>query len=216
MGQKIHPIGLRIGVSKDWRSVWYMPKDQYGETVYNDYQIRQFIKRELKSSGVEKIEIRRFMNKVEVELRVARPGVVIGRGGVQIEEIKGKLNKLTGGKVELKVLEVKDPEVSAQLIADRIREQLERRVVPKFIMSNELEKATSSGKIKGIRIWVAGRIKGAEIARTEKLQWGTIPLQTLEADIDYALTEAQVPNAGRQGVKVWVYKGKSKASEGGQ
>lgn len=214
MGQKIHPTGLRVGVTKNWKSFWFMPKDQYGETAYEDYKIRKYIRKELKSAGVEKVEIKRFMNKVEIEMRVARPGVVIGRGGEQIEETKKKLNKIAGGKVELKVLEVKDPEVSAQLIADHITGQLERRVVPKFVMSKELEKAVNSGKLKGMRIWVSGRIKGAEIARTEKLQWGTLPLQTLDADIDYAFSEAQVPNAGKQGVKVWVYKGKKSEMEG--
>lgn len=208
MGQKINPTGLRVGVRKSWKSFWYMPKHDYGDTVYIDQKIRKFVRKELRSAGVERIEIRRYLNKIEVEIKVARPGVVIGRGGAQVEEVKKKLNKIAGVKVELKVVEVKDPDISAQLIADRIIEQLERRIVPKFIMSKELEKASSSGKVKGVRIWVSGRIKGAEIARTEKLQWGTIPLQTLDADIDYALSEAQVPNAGRQGVKVWVYKGK--------
>ena len=148
------------------------------------------------------------MNRVEVEVRVARPGVVIGRGGVQIEKTKEGLNKVAGAKVELKIVEVKDPDISAQLIADNMVEQLERRIVPKYVMSTQLERAVSTGKIKGIRIWVSGRIKGAEIARTEKAQWGSIPLQRISADIDYALSEAQVPNAGRQGVKVWVYKEK--------
>jgi small subunit ribosomal protein S3 len=208
MGQKINPTGYRLSLTKAWKSMWYMAKDKYGDTVHEDYKIREFLRRELRSAGVEIINIKRFMNKLEIEIRVARPGVVIGRGGEQIEKIKKKLNKIVKNKVELKVLEVKDPDVSAKLIADRIVEQLERRVAPKYIMTKESEKATNSGKIKGLRIWVAGRIRGAEIARTEKVQWGTIPLHTLDAEIDYAFSEAQVPNAGRQGVKVWVYKGK--------
>ncbi|MBN2016138.1 30S ribosomal protein S3 [Candidatus Dojkabacteria bacterium] len=210
MGQKINATGLRVGIKKDWTSVWYTSKDKYGETVYQDYIIRKFIRKELRSAGVDSIEIRRYMKKVEIEIRVARPGVVIGRGGTQIEKLKESINKLVDNKVELKIVEVKDPEVSAQLIADRLVEQLERRVVPKFVMTKELEKAVATGKVRGIRIWVSGRIKGAEIARTEKVQWGTIPLQTLEADITYATSEAQVPNAGKQGVKVWIYKGKEK------
>lgn len=205
MGQKINPTGFRLGVNKNWKSFWYVPKDKYGDTVYEDYKIRRFVRKELKSAGVERIGIRRYISKIEVEIKVARPGVVIGRGGTQIEEIKEKLNKLVGAKVELKVVEVKNPDISAQLIADRVAEQLERRIVPKFIMSKELEKAVESGKVDGVRIWVSGRIKGAEIARTEKVQWGTIPLQTLKADIRYAFSEAQVPNAGKHGIKVWVY-----------
>lgn len=206
MGQKIHPTGLRLGVTKDWKSKWYLSKDDYGDTVNNDYKIRQFIRKELSSAGVDSVLINRNMNKIEIEIRVARPGVVIGRGGEQIELIKEKLNKIAGGKVEVKVLEVTDPEISANLIANRVAEQLERRVVPKFIMSKEVEKAASSSKVKGVRIWVAGRIKGAEIARMEKAQWGNLPLQTLSADIDFAFKEAQVPNAGKHGIKVWVYK----------
>ena len=206
MGQKINPTGFRVGVNKNWKSFWYVPKDKYGDTVYEDYKIRRFVRKELKSAGVERIGIRRYISKIEIEIKVARPGVVIGRGGTQIEEIKEKLNKLVGAKVELKVVEVKNPDISAQLIADRVSEQLERRIVPKFIMSKELEKAVETGKVDGVRIWVSGRIKGAEIARTEKVQWGTIPLQTLKADIQYAFSEAQVPNAGKHGIKVWVYR----------
>jgi len=206
MGQKVNPIGFRIGTTKGWNSVWYMPKEKYSETVLNDYRIREFVRRELKPAGVEKVEIKRYLNKVEIVIHVARPGVVIGRAGSQIELIREKINKMAGSKIDLKVIEVKDPEISAQLIADRICEQLERRVTPKFVMAKELEKAVVTRKIKGIRIWVSGRIKGAEIARIEKTQWGSIPLQTLSIDINYAVNEAQVPNAGKQGIKVWVYR----------
>lgn len=208
MGQKMNPVGLRIGVSKNWKSVWYMSKYKYGDTVHEDFKIRKFIRKNLRSAGVDKVEIKRFMNKIEVIMHVERPGVVIGRGGEQIEEIKKEINKMVNSKIDLKVIEVKDPELSAQLIADRISEQLERRVVPKYIMAKEMEKAVDTGKIKGIRIWVSGRIKGAEIARTEKVQWGSIPLQTLKAEINYASAEAQVPNAGKHGIKVWVLKKK--------
>lgn len=206
MGQKIHPTGMRLQLTKDWKSYWFVPKDQYGDVAYNDYKIREFIRKELRAAGIQKIEIRRFMKKIEITIRVARPGVVIGRGGAQIEEVKEKLSKIADGKVELKVTEVREPDISARLIADRIAEQLERRSVPKLTMASEVNKAVSSGKIKGIRIWVSGRIKGAEIARTEKTFWGRIPLQKLDADIDYAFSEAQVPNAGKHGIKVWVYK----------
>ncbi|MBU0976430.1 MAG: 30S ribosomal protein S3 [Patescibacteria group bacterium] len=213
MGQKINPTGFRIAINKNWESVWYMPKEKYGKTVFDDFRIRNLLRKELKAAGVERVIIRRFVSKIEIEIRVARPGVVIGRGGEQIEKIKESINKMLKSKVELKVVEVKDPDTSAQLIADRIAEQLERRIVPKFIMSKELEKAVSTNKVKGIRIWVAGRIKGAEIARTEKTEWGTIPLQTLKARLDYATAEAQVPNAGKQGIKVWVYKGKGEETD---
>ena len=206
MGQKINPKGFRIGVNKMWDSVWYMPKEQYGDCVNQDLKIRELLRKELRTAGVARIEIKRFMSKIEVDIEVARPGVVIGRGGTQIEEIKEKINKIIKGKIILKVLEVKDPDLSAQLIADKVVTQLERRVVPKFAMSSELEKAVATGKVIGIRIWVSGRIKGAEIARTEKTQWGVIPLQTLKAPIDYAFSEAFVPNAGKHGVKVWVLK----------
>lgn len=216
MGQKVNPTGLRVGVQKNWNSYWFMPKEQYGDTVLEDHKIRGFMRKELKAAGVARIEIRRFMHKIEVTVLVARPGVVIGRGGAQIEEIKEKLNKLLNSKVEFKVMEVKDPDLSAELIAGRIAEQLERRIVPKFAMSKEMEKAVNSGKIKGIRIWVAGRIKGAEIARIEKLQWGNLPLQTISASIDFAMTEAQVPNAGKHGIKVWVYREKTDEEVEGQ
>ncbi len=152
------------------------------------------------------MEIKRYIKKIEIEIQVARPGVVIGRGGEQIEEMKKEISRIAKGKVELKVVEVKNPDISAQLIADRIAEQLERRIVPKFVMATELEKAVNSGKIRGIRIWVSGRIKGAEIARAEKVEWGTVPLQNIFTDIDYAFAEAQVPNAGKHGVKVWVHR----------
>lgn len=205
MGQKINATGYRLAVNKDWKSLWYEPKESYGDTVYQDKLIRDFLRKELRSAGAEKIQIKRYMSKTEVELRVERPGVVIGRGGEQIEALKKKINKIVEGNVEIKVLEVDNPNLSAQLIADRIVEQLERRVVPKYIMSKEMEKAVETGKVKGMKICVSGRIRGAEIARTEKVQHGSLPLQTLKADIDYASSVAQVPNAGRQGVKVWIY-----------
>jgi len=208
MGQKINAHGVRIGINRGWRSTWYVPKDRYGDTIINDEKIRNYLTKELKSAGIGSIEIKRYSNKVEVEIKVARPGVVIGRGGTQIEIIKEKINKISNSKVNLKVLEMKTPDMSARIIADKVAEQLERRIVPKFAMSNEIEKASATGRVKGVRIWVSGRIKGVEIARTEKAQWGTIPLQTLGAEIDYAFTDVQVPNAGKQGIKVWVYRKK--------
>lgn len=208
MGHKVNPNGFRLSINKSWLSSWFSTKENYGDLVKNDFDIRNFIKKELKTAGVEKIEIKRSASSIEILIKVARPGVVIGRGGAQIEKIKEQLKKFTGLKIDLRVMEVKNPEISAQLIALNVAEQLERRVVPKFVMSKEVEKAANSGKINGIKIWVSGRIKGTEIARTEKIQWGILPLQTISADIDYAFRDAQVPNAGKHGVKVWVYKKK--------
>ncbi len=207
MGQKIHPIGFRLGINKGWKSIWYADKHNYAKLLKQDLKAREFVQDKLANSGVHEVRIKRSMNNVLVEIVVARPGVVIGRGGAGIEQLKKDLNRLFGTKVELKVLEIKRPEISARLIALNIKDMLERRVVPKFAAKKELENARNTGEVKGVRIWVAGRIKGAEIARTEKFQWGTVPLQTLRADIDYCALAAQVPNAGKQGIKVWVYKG---------
>ena len=208
MGQKVNPTGFRVGVNKKWKSVWYSSDDLYGDTVVKDHGIRKLLNKEFANAGVETIQIKRYLNKTEVLVKVSRPGVAIGRGGENVEEAKEKLKDLTENEVLLKIKEVDNPSTSAKLIANRIVAQLERRMVPKYIMNKELEKATNTGKIKGIRIWVAGRIKGVEIARTEKVEWGKLPLQTLKADIEYAFEEAQVPNAGKQGVKVWVYREK--------
>lgn len=207
MGQKVNPIGIRLGVNKSWKSIWYADKANFAKQLQSDLKVRDFIHEKLKNAGVEDIKIKRSMNKVAVEVTVARPGVVIGRGGAGIEDLKKELNRILQSNVDVKIFEVKRPETSAKLIAQNIVGQLERRVVPKFVCQREIDNARNTGEIKGIRIWVSGRIKGAEIARTEKFQWGTVPLQTLRADIDYHFSDAQVPNAGKHGVKVWVYKG---------
>ena len=175
--------------------------------LLEDLKARDFIGEKLKSAGIHDIRIKRSMNNVAVEITVARPGVVIGRGGSGIEELKIELNRLMKTKVDLKVLEVKRPEASARLIAMNIKDQLERRIVPKFAALREIDNARNSGFVNGVRVWVSGRIKGVEIARTEKFQWGTVPLQTLRADIDYYYIDADVPNAGKHGVKVWIFKG---------
>jgi len=207
MGQKIHPTGFRMAVTKNWKSVWYADKANYASMLQNDLKVRKYIDKKLKTSGVHEVKIKRSMNRVVVEVTVARPGVVIGRGGSGIEELKKELNRLLRTDVDLKVLEVKRPETSARLMGGNIRDQLERRIVPKFAAQREIENARNTGEVDGIRIWVSGRIKGVEIARTEKFQWGTVPLQTLRADIDYYFLDADVPNAGKHGIKVWVYKG---------
>lgn len=207
MGQKIHPVGLRLGINKGWKSNWYAEKDSYAEFLHNDLMVRKYITEKLRSAGVHDIVIKRSMNKIAVEITVARPGVVIGRGGSGIEELKKDLNRLLKTAVDLKILEIKRPETSARLISQNIKEQLERRIVPKYAAQREIDNARNTGEVKGVRIWVSGRIKGVEIARTEKFQWGTVPLQTLRADIDYFYQSASVPNAGKHGIKVWVYRG---------
>jgi small subunit ribosomal protein S3 len=207
MGHKVNPTAYRTGVNKGWSSVWYTPKEQFADYLHEDLKVRAFVSKKLLNAGVQEVKIKRSMNKVMVEIKVARPGIVIGRGGAGIEELKLTLKKMIKGEVDLKIFEVKRPEASAKLVADNIRAQLERRIVPKYAASREIDNAKNSNFVKGIRIWVSGRIKGAEIARTEKFQWGTVPLQTLRADIDYCYLDADVPNAGKHGIKVWVYIG---------
>jgi small subunit ribosomal protein S3 len=207
MGHKVNPTAYRTGVNKGWSSMWYATKEQFGDYLHEDLKVKEFVSKKLVNAGVAEVKIKRSMNKVLVEIKVARPGIVIGRGGAGIEELKNNLKKMLKGEVDLKIFEVKKPEASAKLIADNIKAQLERRIVPKYAVSRELENAKNSNLVKGVRVWVSGRIKGAEIARTEKFQFGTVPLQTLRADIDYIQIEAQVPNAGKHGIKVWVYTG---------
>lgn len=204
MGQKINPTGFRIGVNKGWNSTWYAPKNQFADLLLEDIKVRDYVKEKLQNAGVGAIEIKRSMNKILIEVKVARPGVVIGRGGAGIEALKKDLNKMMEGQVELKIFELKRPEATAQIVAENVKNQVARRIVPKYAAMREIENAKATGLVKGIRIWVSGRIKGAEIARTEKFQWGSVPLHTLRADIDYAFEEAQVPNAGKHGIKVWI------------
>ncbi|HLD03388.1 MAG TPA: 30S ribosomal protein S3 [Candidatus Dojkabacteria bacterium] len=215
MGHKIHPNAYRLGVNKGWSSIWFTPdKNQFGDLLHEDLLVKEFIHQKLQNAGVDSIKIKRSMNKVLIEVRVARPGVVIGRGGAGIEDLKKQLKHKIKGDVELKIFEVKHPESMANLIAENIKNQLVRRIVPKYAALREIENAKKSNLVKGIRIWISGRIKGAEIARTEKFQWGTVPLQTLRADLDYSYLDADVPNAGKHGIKVWVFLGeKNKLTE---
>jgi len=207
MGQKVNPTGFRIGVNKGWKSTWYAPKNQYADLLLEDIKVRDFIRTKLANAGVGSIDVKRSMSNILIEVKVARPGVVIGRGGAGIESLKKELNRMIKGQVELKIYEIKKPGANARLVAESVANQVARRIVPKYAALREIENAKKAGGIKGIRIWVSGRIKGAEIARTEKYQWGSLPLQTLRADIDYANVEAQVPNAGKNGIKVWIYLG---------
>lgn len=210
MGQKVHPTGFRIGVNQGWKTVAFSTKSSYAKDLLNDLKIREYIEEKLLVAGVASVKIRSFMNKLLIEIFAARPGVVIGRGGEGIETLKKDLNKIARKSVEVKLFEVKNPESSAKLVAEAVGAQLQKRIVPKFAAQREIEKAKTSNAIKGIKIQVAGRIKGAEIARTEKFQWGSIPLQTLRADIDFYFYDVSVPNAGKHGIKVWIYKGEKR------
>lgn len=204
---KVHPIGFRLGVNKNWQSRWYADKKQYADNVLADEKIRKIIEADLKSARVGSVVIKRFISKIVVEVNVARPGVVIGKGGETIALLKKKLTKIAGQEVEPKIFEVKQPEIEAKLVAEAIAFQCEKRINPKLAAEKAKKAAVDTGKIKGITIWIGGRIKGAEMARVEKASWGQVPRHTLRADIDYAFTEAQVPGAGKHGIKVWINKG---------
>ncbi len=204
---KVNPVGFRLGVNKNWMSRWYANKNEYADRFLSDLEIRNLIETKLKQAGVASVIIKRFINKVLVEVSVARPGIVIGRGGEGINKLKGELTKLLKQSVDIKIYEVKQPDIVAKLVAENIAMQCERRMAPKVAASRAAEAAMETKQVKGIQIWVGGRIKGADIARVEKVKIGVIPRHTLRADIDYAFTEAQVPGLGKHGVKVWINKG---------
>ncbi|HIW16771.1 MAG TPA: 30S ribosomal protein S3 [Firmicutes bacterium] len=205
MGQKVNPHGLRVGVIKDWDSRWYARNDKVGDLIVEDYNIRKFLKETLYSAGVPKIEIERDSSKVRIFIHCARPGVVIGKGGAEIERLRQTLEKKIGKPVALSIVEVRSPDINAQLVAENIASQLERRIGFRRAMKNAMGRAMRMGA-RGIKIMCSGRIGGAEIARTEQYHEGTIPLQTLRADIEYGFAEAAT-TYGRIGVKVWIYKG---------
>ena len=205
MGQKVHPHGLRVGVIKDWDSRWYARNDKVGDLVVEDYKIREYLKKTLYSAGVPKIEIERDSAKVRVFLHCARPGVVIGKGGQEIERLRLVVEKMIGKPVALSIVEVRTPDTNAQLIAENIAQQLEKRIGFRRAMKNAMGRAMRMG-VKGIKVMCSGRLGGAEIARSECYHEGTIPLQTIRADIEYGFAEAAT-TYGRCGVKVWVYKG---------
>ena len=206
MGQKVNPHGLRVGVIKDWDSRWYARNELVGDLLVEDQKIRKYLKKTLYGAGIPKIEIERDNNaKVRIYLHCARPGVVIGKGGEDIKKIEAQLVKLTGKAVDLKIVEVRDVDTNAQLVAENIAQQLEKRIGFRRAMKNSMGRAMRAGA-KGIKTSCSGRLGGAEIARTEHYHDGTIPLQTLRADIDYGFAEAAT-TYGRIGVKVWIYKG---------
>ena len=205
MGQKVNPHGLRVGVIKDWDSRWYARNDKVGDLIVEDYKIRKFLKKTLYSAGVPTIEIERDSNKVRIYIHCSRPGVVIGKGGAEIEKLQAQVSKMIGKPVALSIVEVRTPDTNAQLVAENIAGQLERRIGFRRAMKNSIGRAMRMGA-KGIKVMCGGRLGGAEIARSECYHEGTIPLQTLRADIDYGFAEAAT-TYGRIGVKVWIYKG---------
>ena len=205
MGQKVNPHGLRVGVIKDWDSRWYARNEKVGDLLVEDKKIRDYLKKTLYGAGIPKIEIERDNARVRIYLHCARPGVVIGKGGEDIKKIEAQLVKLTNKPVDLKIVEVRDVDTNAQLVAENIAQQLEKRIGFRRAMKNSMGRAMRAGA-KGIKTSCSGRLGGAEIARTEHYHDGTIPLQTLRADIDYGFAEAAT-TYGRIGVKVWIYKG---------
>ena len=205
MGQKVNPHGLRVGVIKDWNSRWFANKKDFSDNLIEDYKIREFLKKELYQAGISKIDIERAVNKVKVSIFTQKPGVVIGRGGEGVETLRLKLNKLTGKDVVVSVEEVKNPDVDAQLVAENIAAALERRVAFRRAMKSAIQRTMRAGA-KGIKTQVSGRLGGADIARAERYSEGTIPLQTIRADIDYGFAEANT-TYGKIGCKVWIYKG---------
>ena len=206
MGQKVNPHGLRVGVIKDWDSRWFAGKATFGDTLVEDYKIREFLKKKLYKAGIPAIEIERDAAKVKVNIQCAKPGMVIGQKGAEIEKLRGELEKLTNGKtVIVNIIEVKSPDLNAQLVAENIASQLEGRVSFRRAMKSCISRTMKLGA-KGIKTTVSGRLGGAEIARSESYHEGTIPLQTLRADIDYGVARANT-TYGVIGVKVWIYKG---------
>ncbi|MEB3368734.1 30S ribosomal protein S3 [Saccharopolyspora mangrovi] len=205
MGQKINPHGFRLGITTDWKSRWYADK-QYSEYVAEDVKIRRQLSRGMERAGISKVEIERTRERVRVDIHTARPGIVIGRRGAEADRIRGSLEKLTGKQVQLNILEVKNPEADAQLVAQGVAEQLSNRVSFRRAMRKAIQSAMRSPQVKGIRVQCGGRLGGAEMSRSEFYREGRVPLHTLRADIDYGFFEART-TFGRIGVKVWIYKG---------
>lgn len=204
MGQKVHPKGLRLGIIRGWDSRWYAERD-YKELLHEDLKIRQFLKERLYQAGVSTIEIERAANRVKITLHTAKPGVVIGRGGAEVEALRQQLEAMIGKQVTLNIVEIKKPELDAQLVAEGVAAQLEKRVAFRRAMKQAVSRALRAGA-EGIKIAVSGRLAGAEIARTEWYAEGRVPLHTLRADIDYGFAEANT-TYGKIGVKVWINRG---------
>ncbi|MBR1816201.1 MAG: 30S ribosomal protein S3 [Lachnospiraceae bacterium] len=214
MGQKVNPHGLRVGVIKDWDSKWYADtkNDEFANNLVEDYKIREFLKKELYSANVSKIEIERTADKVRVNVYTAKPGIVIGKGGAGIEKVKNKVQKLTSKKLIIEIKEIKKPDLDAQLVAENIAAQLENRISFRKAMKSCMGRTMKAGAL-GIKTSVSGRLGGADMARTEFYSEGTIPLQTLRADIDYGFAEADT-TYGKVGVKTWIYHGEILPTKG--
>ena len=216
MGQKVNPHGLRVGIIKDWNSKWYADKE-FADYLVEDHKIRTFLKKKLYAAGVSKVEIERASDRVKVTVYTAKPGVVIGKGGAEIEKVKAETQKLTDKKLVIDIKEIKRPDEDAQLVAENIAQQLENRVSFRRAMKQAMQRTMRAG-VQGIKVMVSGRLGGADIARSESYNEGTIPLQTLRADIDYGFAEADT-TYGKVGVKVYIYKGEvlpqKKNREGG-
>src|SRR3954466_806672 len=208
MGQKTNPIGFRIAVTKDWRSKWYAEKKEFGKLFNEDRKIREILKKKLESASVPKIQIERAATRCRITIFTARPGVVIGRKGTEIDKLKEELSKMTGKEIYVDIMEIKTPELDAQLVAENVALQLERRVSFRRAMKKALQTAMDFGA-EGIRIRCAGRLGGAELARVEQYHWGRVPLHTLRANIDYGFAEA-LTVYGKLGIKCWICKGENK------
>ncbi|MCI1859277.1 MAG: 30S ribosomal protein S3 [Sporolactobacillus sp.] len=211
MGQKINPIGFRIGIIRDWESKWYADKN-YAEYLHEDIRIRKFIENRLKDAAVSSIELERAANRINVTIKTAKPGMVIGKGGSEVEELRKALNDLTGKKVHVNIFEIKQADLDAKLVAENIARQLESRISWRRAQKQSLQRAMRAGA-KGIKTQCAGRLGGADMARTEDYSDGTVPLHTLRADIDYGLAEADT-TYGKIGVKVWIYRGEILPTKG--
>ncbi|OUW49228.1 MAG: 30S ribosomal protein S3 [Candidatus Pelagibacter sp. TMED196] len=205
MGQKVHPIGFRLGINRSWDSIWFAKKGDYGKYLIEDYKIRQFIKKNIKNAGVSEVVIERSSKKCVVSIHTSRPGFVIGKKGSDIEKIKNKISKISKDEVSVNIKEIKKPELNAYLVSENIAQQLEKRVAYRRAMKRSMQ-ATMRLGAKGIKVSVSGRLAGNDIARTEWLREGSIPLHTLRANLDYAESEA-LTTYGMIGVKVWIYKG---------
>ena len=207
MGQKVNPHGYRVGIIKNWDSRWFANDNNFGDTLVEDYNLRKYLKKTLFTAGIAKVEIERDASRVRIFIHCAKPGIVIGRGGAEIEKLKETVKKMLGGDkdVFINITEIKQPDLNAQLVAESIAAQLEKRVSFRRALKQSIGRTMKAGA-KGIKAQVSGRLGGAEIARTEQYHEGTIPLQTIRADIDYGFAEAKT-TYGRIGVKIWIYKG---------
>lgn len=220
MGRKVHPIGFRLKINKTWEGRWYAEGENYVDQLHQDFELRELVRQEAPRAGVSRIEIERFPGKVKILVHTAKPGILIGRKGENVKSLRAKLEQLVGKKIDLEIKEIKDPDLDAYLVAQNIADQLERRISYQRAMKRAIQQCMRQGG-QGIRVEVSGRLSGAEMARSINMREGQVPRQTLRADIDYALAEANT-TYGRIGVKVWIYKGevlpevdeKAQATEG--